>query len=86
MILSDHDRAVGLARVVNKEPSIGGILRVERQSQEASLTARQHSGDNVKEYGRGVGSRLEHLDSAGLLEYEQPIASVVGVCNINRTR
>ena len=75
-VLRDHGGAVRLARVVDEEATVRRELRVEGESEQAPLAAREHLCGDVEEDRRRGLAGLQHLDDAGPLEHEQPIAAV----------
>ena len=73
--LRDH-RGAGAVGVVDEEPPVRRIPRVEREAEESLLSAIRHQGRDVEErpdVDRAVGTH--DPDLAALFDHEQPIVS-----------
>jgi hypothetical protein len=83
----DHRAARVGCRIVYEKLAVRGILRVKCEAEKAFLVPRiVHTIANVEE-NRGVtDSRplLENADDTGLLEHEEPIASIVRRLKVDR--
>jgi len=47
-VLGDDDRAVTGARVIDEEPAVGCVLRVEGQAEQSTFAAGENLGANVE--------------------------------------
>ena len=84
-VLGDDGVAVTIG-VVDEEARVGGVVRVERQAEQAALAAARDPIRDVEE--RRVEDRpvLDDPDPAALLDDEQAAAPVTGVGDIQRRR
>ena len=77
--------AVARMRVVNKEAPVQCVLRMKCEAKKAALSAGENLQMNVEENGRRRGVRLKDLDDSALLDDEDPIGVVSGICEEDGT-